>query len=481
MTMLITGATIIDGIADEPVVGKAILIEDKRIQAIGRRDELAVPADASVIDGSGKFVIPGLMNANVHLLSDIRPETLIRYDGRYEELIAESAQIALKNGQTTVFDTWGPRRALMAARDAIDAGTVVGSRVFCAGNIVGFDGPYSDDFGKAVTSLASARFVNRINSTWVENSGRHLMWLTPKEVAKEVRTYIDRGIDFLKYGANEHGAQSLGAFLSFSERVQRAIVDEAHDAGITAQAHIMSVEGLHTAVAAGCDLITHCNITGPVEIPAETIEQMVNNDCGAVIFPWTDKGLQWLRDNNDDRAWTTVMATDTNARNLVKAGARILLANDGAVVSQDMLTDPAAATSWMGAPQDVALGRLETGHFLWFEAMEEKGLPPMDMLRAATRNIAVAYKKDADLGTLEPGKIADLVLLDKNPLESAKHYRTIHQVVKEGVVVDIDALPLTPLLTGDLPDPLPEEASYKHFHHTGERFPYCAVCAITAH
>mgnify|MGYP006189445301 CR=1 FL=1 len=101
-----------------------------------------------------------------------------------------------------------------------------------------------------------------------------------QEVAKEVRTYIDRGIDFLKYGANEHGAQSLGAFLSFSERVQRAIVDEAHDAGITAQAHIMSVEGLHTAVAAGCDLITHCNITGPVEIPAETIELMVQ-DTGA--------------------------------------------------------------------------------------------------------------------------------------------------------------------------------------------------------
>jgi imidazolonepropionase-like amidohydrolase len=481
MTMLITGATIIDGVADKPIEGQAILIEGGRIKAIGKRDELPVPVDASVIDAAGKYVIPGLMNANVHLLVDIRPETLIRYEGRYEELIAEAAQIALKNGQTTVFDTWGPRRALMATRDAIEAGKVIGSRVFCAGNIVGFDGPYSPDFGGAVASMASARFVDRVNAAWVENSGRHLMWLTPQEVAEEVRAYIEKGVDFVKYGANEHGAQALGAFISFSERVQRAIVDEAHRAGITAQSHIMSVEGLHMSVAAGCDLVTHCNITGPREIPEETIELMVKQDCGAVLFPWTEKGMQWLREHTDDGFWTTVKATDANARNLVKAGARILLANDGGVLGPDLLNDPAASKSWMDAPDDVALGRLATGHYLWLEAMEEKGMPAMEMLRAATRNIAAAYGKDADLGTLESGKVADLVVLDKNPLESARHYRTIHKVVKAGAVVDIDALPLTPLLTRDPPDPLPEEASYKHFTHTGQRFPLCACCAFMAH
>src|SRR5690606_24391775 len=146
---------------------------------------------------------------------------------------------------------------------------------------------------------------------------------------------------------------------------------------------------------------------------------------------------------------------------------------------KDLLTDPAAARSWMGAPEDVCLGRLATGHYLWLEAMEEKGMPALEMLRAATRNIAVAYKNDADLGTLDAGKIADLVVLDKNPLESAKNYRTIHKVVKDGAVVDIDALPLTPLLTRELSEPLPEEANYKHFAHTGQRFPFCTVCALT--
>ena len=481
MTMLITGATIIDGVSDKPIQGHAILIEGKRIKAIGKADELAAPADAGTIDATGQYVIPGLMNANVHLLCDIRPETLIRYEGRYEELIAESAQIALKNGQTTVFDTWGPRRHLMAARDAIEAGTMIGSRVFCAGNVIGFDGPYSPDFGAAMAPTLSPNFVNRINSTWVENSGRHLMWMTPDEVAAELRTYIAKGIDFIKYAANEHGGQSLGAFISFSERVQRAIVDEAHRAGVTAQSHSMSVEGLHMSIAAGCDLVTHCNITGPREIPEDTLDYMVTQGCGAVLFPWSDAALKWMRENVDDGTWTTVKATDANARNLVRAGARILLANDGAVLASEMTADPAFKKSWMGAPEEIALGRLATGHFVWLEAMEEKGMAPMEMLRAATRNIAIAYKKDADLGTLEAGKIADLLILDKNPLESARNYRTISKVVKDGADIDIDALPLTPLLTRPLPDPVPEEADYKHFAHTGQRFPLCACTAMMGH
>ncbi|BBE34208.1 amidohydrolase family protein [Sphingosinicella microcystinivorans] len=481
MTMLITGATILDAVSDKPIEGQAILIEGKRIKAIGRRDELPVPADATVIDATGKYVIPGLMNANVHLLCDIRPETLLRYEGRYEDLIAESAQVALKSGQTTVFDTWGPRRALMATRDAINDGKVIGSRVFCAGNVIGFDGPYSPDFGATHATVLSTRFVNRINATWVENTGRHLMWLTPKQVAEELRTYIEKGIDFIKYAANEHGAQSLGAFISFSERVQRTIVDEAHRAGITAQSHAMSVEGLHMSVMAGCDLITHCNITGPTEIPDETIELMVKQDCGAVIFPWSEKGLQWMRDNMDDGTWTTVKSTDNNARNLIKAGARIMLANDGAILPKDLLAEPAISKGWVGAPEEMNFGLLATGHFVWLEAMEEKCLAPMEMLRAATRNIAVAYKKDADLGTLEAGKFADLVILDKNPLESAKNYRAIGRVVKEGAVVDIDALPLNRILTRELDPAAPEEADYKHFAHKGQRFPMCTACAIVAH
>jgi imidazolonepropionase-like amidohydrolase len=481
MSLVVTGATIIDAVSDKPIEGQAILVEDGRIKAIGRRDELPVPADAEVIDAAGKFVIPGLMNANVHLCGCIMLETLVRYEDRYEDLIIEAAQVALKAGQTTVFDTWGPRRHLMNARDMIDRGEATGARIRCAGNIMGFDGPFSPDFFGAAAQIATPNLVKRINATWVENTGRHLMWLTPQQLGEEVRRYIENGIDFVKYGATEHGAQAAGAFICFSERAQRAIVEEAHRAGITAQSHSSSVEGLHLSITAGCDLVTHCNMTGPVAIPDDTLDLFARSGSGAVIFPVTEKGLEWLKKGVTDFEWTLWAAADTNARNLVKSGAKILLANDAAILSAEVLASPQFGSSWMGMPQGEALGRLDTGHFFWFRAMEEKGMAPMEMLRAATRNIAEAYKVDDELGTLEPGKAADMVILDKDPLASARNYETIHAVIKGGKKANLDRLPEQALLTRPLAAPAPEEAAFKPFLHEGVRMPACPSCITGRH
>ncbi|WP_236795489.1 amidohydrolase family protein [Amycolatopsis sp. GM8] len=481
MSLLLTGATVIDGVSDKGVEGQAILTENGRIVAIGRPGDLPIPADAETIDYSGKFIIPGLLNANVHLLVSALFETLVKYEGRYEELITESAQVALKSGMTTVFDTWGPRRALMAVRDRIDQGLVPGSRIRCAGNIIGFEGPFSDDFDKRIPGVGSTNFVDRVNATWVENTGRHLMWLTPEEVGKEVRTYIERGIDFVKYASNEHGGTSAGAFIEFSERTQRAIVEEAHRAGVTAQAHTGSVEGLRIAIEAGCDLVQHCNMTGPTEIPRETLELFARGNCGAVVFPLTDNGLKVLKESISDFEWTMWKASDANARNLINSGATILLANDGGILAPEVMNEPMLKGSWMGLPEDEGLGRMATGHFVWLRAMEEKGMSPMALLHAATRNIAKAYKVDDDLGTLEAGKIADMVVLDKDPLQSAKNYQSIHAVIKDGALVDLDALPEQPLLTADLPAPLEEEARHKKFLHHGERLPGCPSCLSGTH
>lgn len=73
------------------------------------------------------------------------------------------------------------------------------------------------------------------------------------------------------------------------------------------------------------------------------------------------------------------------------------------------------------------------------------------------------------------------MILGADPLASAKNYRAIHTVVKDGTPVDTGLLPLNPLLTAELPDPLPEEARYRHALHTGQRFPMCPCCAIQAH
>ena len=99
------------------------------------------------------------------------------------------------------------------------------------------------------------------------------------------------------------------------------------------------------------------------------------------------------------------------------------------------------------------------------------------MLRAATRNIAVAYGKGNDLGTLEPGKIADMVILDRDPLQSSENYRTIHQVVKDGAVVNREALPGKAVLTAPPQAQSPEERAYLAHRHIGRSaLPMCPLC-----
>lgn len=322
--------------------------------------------------------------------------------------------------------------------------------------------------------------ANRVNAIWVENVGRHLMWLTPEEVATEAREYIGKGIDFVKYASNEHGVHAAGAFLELTPRVQELIVAEAHRAGITAQAHCMSVEGLRTAVEAGCDLITHANITGPRPIPEPTLELFARRGTGAVIFPFTQKRLDWFFAQQarpgarGAGAHTMYGAADANARNFIRCGAPLLLANDAGVFPPELSTDPALG-QWLGADADNYLD-LTQGHFFWLKAMEEKECAPMEMLRAATRNIAVAYGVDKDLGTLEAGKIADLLILERNPLEAAENYRSIQMILKDGVPVDRDALPRNPILTRPLDAPAEEEASYKPALRAGRAAPLCPGC-----
>src|SRR4029077_1076146 len=209
------------------------------------------------------------------------------------------------------------RKPLMAVRDRINMGELPGSRVFCAGWMIGLDGMLSLDFNAKAAELLPSSLVERINGLCAENVGPALSWMSPKEVAKEVRIYIGKGVDFIKYAANEHRWGDPTTSVVFSPKAQAAIIDEAHCAGITAQAHPSSIEGLRVAVEAGCDIIQHCNITGPFPIPGATLELMVARKTGAVVFPFTQRRFDWLMANCAvDRAYFAT--SDTNCRHLLQ-------------------------------------------------------------------------------------------------------------------------------------------------------------------
>src|SRR5262249_28823449 len=151
---------------------------------------------------------------------------LLRYQDRLEELAVEAAQVALKSGLTTVFDTLGQRKPLMAVRDRINAGGVPGRRVVFAGLIVGLGGPLSRDFlygHVGAAEVFTTEVVERLNGLSAENVGPALSWMTPEQVAREIRTYIGKGVDFIKYASNEHRWGDPTTFLVFSPKAQQAI------------------------------------------------------------------------------------------------------------------------------------------------------------------------------------------------------------------------------------------------------------------
>jgi imidazolonepropionase-like amidohydrolase len=438
----ITGATLLDGTGGAPIDDAVVLIDGQRIRATGRAADVPVPEGAAVVDARGRHVIPGLMDANAHLCNSL-PDTLIRYHGRLEELIEEASQVALRAGVTTVFDTWGPLRQLLAVRDRIARGEVPGCRSFVGGNIIGLDGPLSPDFFPPGELLAPST-REAVNADWVHGVGADLLWLTPDGVRERVRAYAETsGADFLKYASNSH----MGAAIAFSAPAQRAIVEEAHRLGMTAQAHTISVEGLRMEIEAGADILQHGNITGNVPIPDETIASIVDGGIAVAALVPTTRYLDWIARHGHEwhRTVGFTATTDLNNRRLIEAGARLLLTVDGFVGPPKALEHP-----YFGMAGAVAYSQhLGEGHFLWLEAVIERGMDPMEALLSGTRYVAEAYGQAADIGTIEPGKRADLVVLGGDPLADVQNYRRIEAVMKDGAFADLDALPVHPVVTAE--------------------------------
>lgn len=434
-SLAIIGGTIIDGTGGVPIEDGVLVIEGKRIVRVGNAST-PVPLQATRVPAGGKFLIPGLMNGSICLVGDCSmPLNAIRFEGRYDELAIEAAQIALTGGLTTVFDSFGPREYLIKARDAINEGRVAGSRIYLSGNIVGIGGPCSNDFYPKIREVLF-EYSDTVNALYEGGVGRELLWMSPDEFRAAIRRHAESGIDFMHYAVTEVNPDPP-AHVVFSSRFQSIIVEEAHRVGIPVAGYVTSVEGTHLAIDAGVDLMQHIDLTGMQVLPSETIDRLVRTRIPTTIVANTNEALAWLR----QLRWFDVC--DRNQRALLRAGVPIVLATNGTVYS----ANTRSAAMFAGAPWKSLCNQLGEGHFNWLVAAEQKGMRAMDALVAATRDVARAYKVDKDLGTLEVGKIADLIILDKSPLVSAQNYRCIVEVVKDGRLVDRASLPNPKLLT----------------------------------
>jgi len=448
----ITGVTLIDGRGGPPVHPATVLVRGDRFVAAGPAAQVAIPEGAEVVDRTGSWLVPGFVNGNVHLLDawmfmvgSGTIEYLARWEGRYVEVIEEAAQLVLRNGVTTVFDTYNAVEHVLGARDRINAGAAQGARIFAAGAIVGMGGPFSADFHFAGRQAASRAFVDRIDAQFEAGVGHQLSLLPRREVRARVRDYLGRGVDLLKIAVSDHIFMTVGldrSYQTFTRPVLEAIVEEARSAGVPVLTHSLSVEALETSVDLEADVLIHANYTMGQPYPHELVDKIVTNSSWAELQTVHEQHRRALEESGSWAALLGGGAYADNERALVKADAKIIMGTDAGCPSRDHLADLTPAE------REDRPWTIGGDHFHWTQSMVEKGMSPLHAISAATLNVARAYRKDDRLGSVEAGKLADFVLLDADPLTDIRNLRSITAVYKDGIAVDRAALPAQALVTG---------------------------------
>ncbi len=205
-------------------------------------------------------------------------------------------------------------------------------------------------------------------------------------------------------------------------------------------------------VESGVDMAQHCALTRRSRIAEATIQLMIKRKfyCGTQWGLLTDEQLRQVRERDfpradQDNGREGVDYSVENAVRLIDAGIPELVSTDAGTIDPDVAKDfgPEGGPGGLGGHASL-IGEAE---FVDMRAMAQRGMTPMMILQAATRNIAAAYHKLDLFGTLEPGKFADLIVVDADPLADIQNLKRLSLVIKEGRTIDIARLPLDPILT----------------------------------
>jgi imidazolonepropionase-like amidohydrolase len=466
LAIAIVGATVIDGNGGAALPDHTVVVTGERILAIGPRNSTPVPPGARLVNAAGKFVVPGFIDTNVHLSLYGAGETFVRYERQNAALTLEAAQLHLKYGVTTVRDSYGSLFPLIEVRDGIARGEVIGPRILVAGNIVGWGGPYSVTFS-LIRENDLTLFQEQINDFITQGAGEELMDLEPEELRGAINAYLDKGPDFIKYGGTGHFLYP--SLIGFSPRAQEVIVEETHRRDKVAETHSTSPEGLRLAIFAGVDLIQHPEVL-PDTISDGLIGLLRERNVLCAILANTVTGEAWKKHLKEaaererqraeaeqeragraqDIAREKTSAERRKERREQDAGLEIRRVNAQRLV-QGGCTVTVATDNYLGqAPEFRREPKPEhqeagIGTIIAIEGLVELGMTPAQAIVAATRNGALACRGLADFGTLEVGKLADLLVLDADPLADISNIRRLALVMQSGRIVDRERLPERPV------------------------------------
>jgi imidazolonepropionase-like amidohydrolase len=417
-TTLYEGARLIPGDGTPAIERSAFVVDNGAITRVGRQGEVKAPNGATRVDLTGKTVMPTLIDIHTHTGFQRGATYVAQNYGR--ETIVEDLNRALRFGVSAVVSEGiDPGDAAFAIRADQAAGRLGGARLFTAGRGMGAPnaGPGADTYKGIAYDITT------------EDEGR-----------RAVRELAAQKVDFIKIWVDDRNGRAP----ELSPPLYRAIIDEAHKHGIRVHAHVFYLVDAKGLVAAGIDGFTH--LVRDKDMDDELVREIVRRRV--VIMP-TLQNAERGRNTEPPAAlaaWLNGPARDAIGSDLV---ARILAAYGGRTAAQ-----AAAARERYGILQrsltklSVAGARIVLGgdtglqddpfgfaEHRELELMVDAGMTPMQALAAATSSGA-DYLRLKDTGILAPGKRADFVVLDGNPLEDITNTRRIAQVFLRGRTVN---------------------------------------------
>jgi imidazolonepropionase-like amidohydrolase len=409
LTVIRAGA-LIDGRGGPPLKDPVIVVQGRRIKAVGSRNDMQVPQGAEVLDAEGCTLMPGMMDLHIHTAMfncmTFHNHRVAQFEimPHLQQMYALfHAQNCFDMGFTTLRDLGmnGPRGLLVdemcAVRDAINAGIVEGPRMLI-GAFTTMTGSHLD----LIQPRAMYRFgFNTADGPW--------------ELRKLARKNLLAGADVIKTCASGGGGTDKEEpdIRNMTQEELDAIVDEAHALHKIAAVHCFTTQAQRMALKAGADTIEHM-----VFHDDETIGMI--KEAGVPVTPTlshrTDHAIQLRREHGTAEFVLRKMKylqpfCFESFQKMYKAGIRIAMGTD------------------MGFEPDMGSNAAE------LEIYVKLGMTPMDAILAATRNAAQAIKMSDDLGTVEPGKLADIIAVNGDPLQNIaclQEKRNIQLVMKEG-------------------------------------------------
>lgn len=399
----IKAGKLIDPDAGASLADQIILIRSDKIEAVGRG--LAIPSGATIIDLSNMTVLPGLIDCHTHLADGAHGEgdPISQLKKSASRVVLESvpnARVTLEAGFTTVRDV-GVYRALndVALRDAINRGDIIGPRMFVAGAYITISGGAG-----AMTGIAPD-----IQLPWDFHYGEAN---SPWEVRQKVRLLANQGADHIKVLSSgavlTHGSNPKSQEFTLEEL--QAAVDEASHFGLRVESHAHSAEGIKNAIRAGVASVEHATM-----IDDEGLVLAKQHGTYLDMDIYDEECIQ--EDGKNGKTPQDFLEHDReigqlqrdNFRKAVKAGLKMSFGTDAGVC---------------------AYGE-NAKQFAW---MVKYGMTPMQAIQSATSVAADLLGRANELGSIKPGKYADVIAVSGDPLGDVGALEHVRFVMKDGKV-----------------------------------------------